>query len=56
MEEMLDAVDRDRTFLALDVQDTLDAQQILAAIAREGAEPQAERIPIDRLVEGQAGR
>jgi hypothetical protein len=56
VEDVLDAVDRDRAILAGDVEDALDAQQILAAVARQRAEPEAERLPVDRLVDGQAGR
>ena len=55
VEHVLDAVHRDRLLLAHHVQDALHAQQVLAAVARQRAHPQAERIPVDRLVERQAG-
>src|SRR5689334_15569275 len=55
MEDVLHAMYGDRTFLARDVEDALDPQQVLAAIARQRSHPQAERFPVDRLIEGQAG-
>ena len=54
MEQVLDAVHRDGAVLALDVDDTLDAQQILAVDRDQGLDPGNECLPPERPVEHQA--
>ena len=50
MEQVLDAVDGDRPGLAGDVDDALDAQQVVAAVGDQGLDPGDEGGPVDRSI------
>ncbi len=54
MDDVLDAVDHDRRRHALDVEDALDAEHVAAVDVEQHGEPDAERGPVERPLEGQA--